>query len=1005
MTSIKKISPLKRKINNFESIRVTDTGTSTQLTKISSNSNDSETMNLDNEQLHYDNWDTNHEYGYTEKSYETAKDLDASFKEIINNSEGFTKIASAYQESLNNLKSNYYKAADNTNVTLDSKYNFITSLETYTFNVSNGKDEIFVFNTETEKYEKTTVEQWVSYLINGGYFDFNVENPNSPITINYTDDGESIYNVNFDKLKQYYDDMNIKNGNGVYIVDKSDTKYNNMVNDYNNLSNLYQQYCIFAPYMANFITTQVVASADSKYSSMTEEQLNSNIEQISNVIGMDLSLGLFRGDLDEILTREQKIALLTVYETEGNNAANQYIKTQQEILVQTKALMQVEERLKFYVDDNGKLNIDELEKDIENGNIELDEDLGTFLLSGGYGLYDGACNFLHGLSMLDIGKMSVGEYKRMYFAMAIANSSTLNANYNLGSAIGQMAPVIASTYVLNQLGLSSGAISLISGTLNSFSIYGNTLDKSITAGYSTEQAIEYAALTAIVNASSEYLLGGLPGLSKNVGNLSITLQNALKNMAKEGLEEGLEEFVDAGIRSVILEEPIDIEQLGEDAFNSFIYGVLVSGFYNGLDGTFNIVKNSVKYEVPIKNLANFMVSHPTELPMVAVNEFFKQYYDEINGRSDYLMQFSNGNDTYFGADQNAGEKHLYSYLWDEINYRSLGQFLNEERLMTFLTETKGMSEVEAEQNIFELENKVSNEFLYSSDVDLLKEYIASLDIYSIEEKNEFLTNIFPVSEKTRLIAELEKFGVTSEYDAQRIMSCVNSTGACSYAAVANVILMQFSNNPSKFEETFGYPMYVKINGETRLNSSELILDMYTYLNSDKCGGSLFKYNQNGELEINGDLDTSNQKYLSKSFSGVDTKLVNQFLSSKSREVTLIKKKTIPFSHNSSVTTNPTEANVLNIRNDINKWLLDGGEVDLGIYKTSKDIRLLVADNPDIVYISTSTWDEGGGHAVAITGVNEIGYEVSSWGQKLIIPFEDLIDNDFTINFVKLKGVE
>ena len=55
-------------------------------------------------------------------------------------------------------------------------------------------------------------------------------------------------------------------------------------------------------------------------------------------------------------------------------------------------------------------------------------------------------------------------------------------------------------------------------------------------------------------------------------------------------------------------------------------------------------------------------------------------------------------------------------------------------------------------------------------------------------------------------------------------------------------------------------MYVKIDGQMRLNSSELILDMYTYMNSDKCGGKLFEFSDTGELSVI-DTDTKKQKFL------------------------------------------------------------------------------------------------------------------------------------------------
>ena len=77
---------------------------------------------------------------------------------------------------------------------------------------------------------------------------------------------------------------------------------------------------------------------------------------------------------------------------------------------------------------------------------------------------------------------------------------------------------------------------------------------------------------------------------------------------------------------------------------------------------------------------------------------------------------------------------------------------------------------------------------------------------------------------------------------------------------SNEIVFSYNGNEELFEETFGYPMYTTIDGKKVLNSSELLLDMYTYINSDLNGGTLFNIDSNG-VHIN-DLVTKNQIYLS-----------------------------------------------------------------------------------------------------------------------------------------------
>ena len=85
-------------------------------------------------------------------------------------------------------------------------------------------------------------------------------------------------------------------------------------------------------------------------------------------------------------------------------------------------------------------------------------------------------------------------------------------------------------------------------------------------------------------------------------------------------------------------------------------------------------------------------------------------------------------------------------------------------------------------------------------------------------------------------------GMTNE-QASIILSSLDDVGACSYAAKANSIFYQFSNNPELFQQKFGFPMYkVDSNGVKTFNSNELILDMYIYANDTANGGNLFTKN-------------------------------------------------------------------------------------------------------------------------------------------------------------------
>ena len=71
----------------------------------------------------------------------------------------------------------------------------------------------------------------------------------------------------------------------------------------------------------------------------------------------------------------------------------------------------------------------------------------------------------------------------------------------------------------------------------------------------------------------------------------------------------------------------------------------------------------------------------------------------------------------------------------------------------------------------------------------------------------------------------------------------------------------------------------------------------------------------------------------------------------------------------------------------------GGSVGLGIYSTNEHEFSLISKDE---IVTTKDWNEGGGHAVCITGVLVDAFIVSSWGKRFYIPFSDFINNKFNV---------
>lgn len=245
--------------------------------------------------------------------------------------------------------------------------------------------------------------------------------------------------------------------------------------------------------------------------------------------------------------------------------------------------------------------------------------------------------------------------------------------------------------------------------------------------------------------------------------------------------------------------------------------------------------------------------------------------------------------------------------------------------------------------------------------------------------------------KNKLIS---KYGLSST-EASVILSTVDDSGACSYAATCNEIISAFHLKPDLFEKAFGFPMYKNIAGKVIPNYNELLVDMYVYMNMEENGGNfltkhgdryfLNKSARSNKVDPLGRtlLDSQNQIYLSGSY-GKNQSMINSYLNSKGLKYSSQK----IFDRNQSV-----DVTIMNkLIKRVTTGITSGYEYSLGIYAGAKEIRLISTNQSKYNSTSTFNWSEGGGHAVFVTGINESGFIVSSWGEEYIIPFEDLLQD-------------
>ena len=367
----------------------------------------------------------------------------------------------------------------------------------------------------------------------------------------------------------------------------------------------------------------------------------------------------------------------------------------------------------------------------------------------------------------------------------------------------------------------------------------------------------------------------------------------------------------------------------------------------------------------------------------------------------FFKDFDNGTDTY-GADQNFGRKDtIYVTTGNSlgISRNKFYSYLSKRHPKLSLEELQRRWMISSDQRveIYDPEEYIS----YIADRQAVLNNGVK-DINKAIDTFESMTEKVPSDEYLKLQKFLMNKGMTRKESAALLYE-VNSTGICSYASVANDILTSFRYNPREFKEKFGFSMYTYSDGKRVLNSSELMLDLYTYANSQSTNPtSILRTDANGELHIN-NLDTSSQKYMSNE----GLKIVDSYLKSKD--------SSLSYNYKEEVIT-PTS--VATIKSKI-KTALKEGNVGLGINGSKKNrenadsINIKIKgngvtrflDESGKVFRDTKRWAVGDGHAVFVTGYNEQGVIVSSWGRRLIIPYEDLANSFFSIRTSVIGGIK
>lgn len=364
--------------------------------------------------------------------------------------------------------------------------------------------------------------------------------------------------------------------------------------------------------------------------------------------------------------------------------------------------------------------------------------------------------------------------------------------------------------------------------------------------------------------------------------------------------------------------------------------------------------------------------------------------------SSRFEEFAIEGSTDYGIDQAACRRLTY-------NQRLNNDWIQEpEEFREFIVEKfpdMSPSEVDSNMKVFMEKDKLNNncksviiEYLQKKHPD----YQSALEAYNHSfsmMKKEGYDNI---------INKYMKAGM-SEAEATYLLSHIDTVGVCSYAAQANGIASSFINNPTLFRETFGYDLFLNVDGKQVLNSGELLSDLYVYSNLDTNGGKLFTI-QDGKLTYL-TKDFSKQTYLSGGYYTRDD-IIDGFLKSKSPNFGFSDNiRLFSNSHQGIIpgASNSTGYTVDDIKKIFGEVLLEENNVQLSIYRTPHN-QFTFYNMDGSVNVTTNSWSEGGGHAVFITGIDDDGIIVSSWGEKLKIKYEDFINNRYNISWGTISGV-
>lgn len=354
------------------------------------------------------------------------------------------------------------------------------------------------------------------------------------------------------------------------------------------------------------------------------------------------------------------------------------------------------------------------------------------------GLEDGLEQFGHGMEVFlspsnSLSKdITADQYEAMFIATILAQSNSnvdlgvlgefnaLEKVYNLSMAEGNMLPSMLAGTLGSVFGLEGlGAFTMFC------SVTGTSAESAYQQGYDLYSSWFYGALSGASEAGLEYLLGGIPGVSK------IADKSFLTRIFSEGVEESLQEILDPYLKYMATGEKPEINW--ENVLEAGIDGMILAAYLNGGE----VVINS---------------------GVTITSEFLQKHYDEFKD-----LEASGVEIDYSKIGDASYIENLLNLKDDAINLGDLSNMgFDKPKIMEVLNEY-GLNENEA-SSVCDLILKTESSVDYDYIAEKLNAYddtqlIAFFSITSQINSN-FVNNLFlienakPISQRSAYINNL-----------------------------------------------------------------------------------------------------------------------------------------------------------------------------------------------------------------------------------------------------------